>query len=118
MVSTQELKHQLKQQVFNPDYSNVIYFGQNLFDKLFKKKNGRVVQAYGNLKECKNDCRRMRRTLERFGIGLREKYNFYFDKDDTTAMKCMKAVRDLKNRCKENPDKRFLFVYVLAGHGM
>ena len=79
MVSTLTLKQQRKQTPFNPDYSNVFYFGQNLFDKLFKRRNGRIEQAYANLEECQNDCRRIRRTLRRFGIGLRKKYNFYFD---------------------------------------
>ena len=80
MVSTITLRQQCKQTQFNADYSNVLYFGQNLFDKVFKRRKGRVEQAYPNLKECKNDCRRMRRTLRRFKVGLRKKYNFYFPK--------------------------------------
>ena len=96
----------------------MLYFGQNDFDKVFKRKNGKVGPAYGNLKECQNDCRRMRRTLTKFGIGLRKKYNYYLDQGNNTAMKCMRAGADMKKRCKNNPDKRFLFIFVLAGHGI
>ena len=67
------------------------------------------------------DCETMRIVLERYGItdtGPIDDKNLYVLNDNATAAKIRKVLKSIKHRISSNPEKNFLVIYVLAGHGM
>ena len=63
----------------------------------------------------------MREALERYGIkdtGPIEDENLYVINDNATFKKTSSIMKNIRQRIANNPDKNYLVVYVLAGHGM
>ena len=63
----------------------------------------------------------MRVQLEQYGIkdtGPVDDKNLYVLNDNATAAKIRDVMKNIRHRISSNPEKNFLVVYVLAGHGM
>ena len=63
----------------------------------------------------------MMKALKRYNItdtGPVDDENLYVLNDDATAAKMRKVIVSIKNRLAAEPTKKFLIVYVFAGHGM
>ena len=70
-----------------------------------------------DLPATKQDCLTLRVALEAYGIVDRGPDNMYVMDDPN--MKRVRAVkRSLMMMLKDNPDKKVLIVFILAGHGM
>ena len=67
------------------------------------------------------DCEEMREALKRYGItdtGPIGDENLYVLNDNATAAKIRKVMQNIRHRIASDPEKNYLVVYVLAGHGM
>ena len=63
----------------------------------------------------------MRTVLEMYDIkdkGPIDNKNLYVLNENATLKKIIEVMTSIRMRMKENPDKNFLVIYVLAGHGM
>ena len=68
---------------------------------------------------CLKDCDTIRPVLESYGItDLGGEGKPHIMNDNGTFKKIFTVMRDLKKRFTMEPDKNFLIVFVLAGHGM
>ena len=74
----------------------------------------------GELKAVEKDMAAFRNALKYFG--LTKEYmspeNIVELKDITSKMDCFKAIVGVKKRIKLTPEKNFLILWCLAGHGM
>ena len=70
---------------------------------------------------CQKDCATMREALKPFGVtdtGPVDDKNLYILEESATQEKILNVARSIRKRIKDAPEKKFLVVYVLAGHGM
>ena len=67
---------------------------------------------------CWKDCLDMKQVLERYSITDTGPNDLYIMNEENTMQKVVKVIVHIKKRFKKHPDKKFLIVYVLAGHGM
>ena len=70
---------------------------------------------------CWKDCGTMMNALDRYGItdtGPIDNKNLYILNDNATAAKMRKVMANIRNRLTNEPTKKFLIIYVFAGHGM
>ena len=66
---------------------------------------------------CWKDCQTMMDTLLRYGFTADGPNAIIFN-DTLTIKMLMQSNKSLKMRMMREPDKKFLIIYVLAGHGM
>ena len=74
-----------------------------------KDKNGESL--------CWKDCLIMKKVLEKYGVndyGPNDEYLM----NDVNYVMTVRFVVNIKRRIRDCPEKKFLIVYVLAGHGM
>ena len=76
-----------------------------------------LVDKEGN-SLCWKDCMEMRHTLTYYGFPLDDWNNIWFLNDVGYAKNIVKMNTELKKRFARQPEKRFLVVSTLAGHGM
>ena len=67
------------------------------------------------------DCELIKEVLDRYDIrdtGPVDDKNLYVLNDSATSAKIIQVMKNIRQRIGSNPEKNFLVVYVLAGHGM
>ena len=115
---------------FAPDEKLVVYFAQATFDQCWKRNphTNEYAQSMPDLKDpetgesyCWRDCENMRNSLEQYGItdtGPVENKNLYILNENATQTKVLEVMNNIKTRIEAEPNKKFLVVYVISGHGM
>ena len=110
---------------FIPDHKIGFYFSQSTFDSVWVERNGKVVQALANLKDehgnslCKKDIDKIRPILEMYGINDNGPNDLYIINETAITRKAVTGpINDIKKRLGASPEKTFLIVFVIAGHGM
>ena len=82
-------------------------------DDLIDAKTGEAL--------CWKDCKTLYGALERYGItdtGPVGDEQLYILNDDATSKKKSHIVSNIRNRLKNNPEKKYLIIFMMAGHGM
>ena len=108
---------QTRESIFKADYHISVYFETSKFDNVVHVDKGRIIQKMGNLGEfCRHDIRIMKKVLKKFKF-TKEK-NIISLENSPSVTEVRDAIVNLKKRCREKPERRFVIFAVLSGHGI
>ena len=93
----------------------MVYFSGTVFDAVWnKKRSGKIEQAMINLDACKDDIDLFRDVLKRYKVKKENEHNCH----NPTRKQMDDLIKELAKKFKSEPEKNFLVIYVVAGHGM
>ena len=131
-MQPQTHQDKVKNDPFLADISCFIGYAATVYDKAYKKvaaqnqlqndlhrfRGVKIEQGVKDLPACKLDIDEIRTCVAKYGIidmGKNDRYLL----DYTPTYKTVFNVRTgISKRLQANPDKTFLLLYALAGHGM
>ena len=93
-------------------------------DKVWRiGKDGKAVQAAGNIPQAEQDIEDFREPMKRYGITnsgphLEETGRSMYDLKDPTVKQLSEARSHLKKRLISEPERNFLIFYIFACHGI
>ena len=120
----QTLKEHLRGNYFVHDVAIVVYYWATKFDavlRIAEQTNSEgnteqvATQFMGNLPHCGKDIVAFKGAMERYGITNPADI---YELEDPKFMQTLKTMKKIRERLKDNPEKKHLILYVAAGHGM
>ena len=75
-------------------------------------------QGVDNLSTCKQDIKEIEEIFARYGVTDMGTDKIYQLNDTPSWKRVERARKDIAGRIKRNPEKKFLVVFAIAGHGM
>ena len=119
MVKPLTYSEQIHHTYFEPDFKYAVYFATSKFDKVVKRNaRGRITQAMPDLPKCRGDTATFRKAMKAFAINNSGSKDLYMLDNDPTTTDTTKVIMDIKIQCLKNPERKYLYFYVFAGHGI
>ena len=125
MVESNTLKEEQEQNSFVPDKIILFLLGQSAYNKchVYREKLNKVVQIQPDVVDkngdplCWKDCETIRNVLKQFGFKDDGQLEEYIFNDDATKRTLATAMMSIKKKMMNNPVKKYLVIYVIAGYG-
>ena len=119
MVEPLTLQEQMKETYFVPDYRLVVYCAASHYDAVWKRdRHSNVAQALPDLPLSEHNCTTLRAALEKYDFVDTGPGGVYNLDDDPTKADADEVVFSIRKRLTDNPQKNFIIVYILSGHGI